>query len=367
MLSLPFKLISHMAENLKFIRLPKQHHHSLKAWSAADELIIKQIEGISGQFLICNDAFGYLTCNTSEHLPMVITDLKSQHEAIRINAKNNSIDLPANAFFKLTDQLPELADSALLKVPKSNNLFETYVQFIHQNLAENGKVYCGFMTKYFSKGMLKIAEKYFNSITQSKAEKKARVMILSDKKELDAFESIESFENDGSTIQQYKGIFSSGKIDDATNYLLKNIAVPYVVQTALDLASGNGIIGKWILENSELKAIHFIDDSYLAVESSKLNIESNKATFIQSYELSDIEDNSMDWIVSNPPFHFGHTIDISIPINLFEQAYQKLKPSGTLTLVANSNLGYDGALKKMYKSVKILACNHQFKIYECRK
>ncbi|MFK8045599.1 MAG: class I SAM-dependent methyltransferase [Crocinitomicaceae bacterium] len=356
-----------MSENHEFIRLPKQHHHSLKAWNAADELIIKEISELKGRFLICNDAFGYLTCNASAHSPMVVTDLKSQHEAIVTNAKNNSIKLLKDSFFNLTDKLPELADTALLKIPKSNSLFETYLQYIHENLADNGQVYCGFMTKYFSKGMIKIAEKYFTTITQTKAEKKARVMILSDKKELDAFERIESFEYEGKTIQQYKGIFSGGKVDDATDYLLKNIAIPYVAESALDMASGNGIIGKWILENSDVKAVHFLDDSYLAIESSKLNVKSKKVTFSQDYQLNDIEDNSIDWIVSNPPFHFEHTIDISIPLNLFEQAYQKLKVGGTFTIVVNSNLGYEGALKKGYKSVKVLASDKQYKIYECRK
>lgn len=356
-----------MPENQEFIRIPEQHHHSLKAWNAADELTVKQVSSLQGSFLICNDAFGYLTCQLNNADSKIVIDLKSQHDAIVTNAKNNKISLADETFYHLTDKLPTQAKNALLKIPKSNRLFETYLQFIHQNLAEDGKVYCGFMTKYFSKGMIKTAEKYFSTITQTKAEKKARVMILSDKKALDSFETIESFDYEGHTIQQYKGIFSGGKIDDATDYLLKNIAVPYVVENVLDLASGNGVIGDWILKNTEAKTVQFLDDSYLAIESSKLNIKADNVAFNHHYNLSLIEDNSLDWIVSNPPFHFEHTIDISIPLNLFDQAYEKLKVGGTLTLVVNSNLGYEGHLKKVYKSLKTLASNQQYKIYECRK
>ena len=367
MLSLPFIDKKIMSENYNFIRLPKQHHHSLKAWNAADELLIKEIIGLEGPHLICNDAFGYLTCHVNGQKTMVVTDLKSQDEAIKINAKNNGVPLPESAFYKLTDLLPETANIALLKIPKSNSLFETYLQFIHQNLTDEGKVYCGFMTKYFSKGMLKSAEQYFSMITQTKAEKKARVLILSGKKEIDYTKTTEVFDYESQSIQQYKGVFSGGKIDDATDYLLKNISVPYVMETVLDLACGNGIIGNWVLNNTEAKSVHFLDDSFLALASAKLNVKSEKATYSQNYQLNELEDNSLDWIVSNPPFHFEHTIDISIPLDLFDQAYGKLKKGGTLTMVVNSNLGYESLLKKIYRSVKIVASNHQYKIYECRK
>jgi 23S rRNA (guanine1835-N2)-methyltransferase len=356
-----------MSKTLQFNRVPSQHHHSLKAWNAADELIIQTVVSEKGPFLICNDAFGYLTCHLASHGIMVVVDLKSQEEAIVTNARENNVPLSHTLFYKLTDSLPAQTLNAVMKIPKSNQLFETYLQFIHQNMTDNGKVFCGFMTKYFNKGMISTAEKYFSTITQTKAEKKARVMILADKKAIDTIETLETFDYEGQTIEQYKGVFSSGKIDEATAYLLNNISVPYGAESALDLACGNGIIGKSILKNTGVKSVDFIDDSYLAVASAKRNIKSVNATFHHHYNLSTLDNNAIDWIVSNPPFHFEHTIDISIPISLFEQAYEKLKIGGTLTLVVNSNLGYESHLKKIYKSLKIIASNQRYKIYECRK
>lgn len=356
-----------MSENYQLKRLPSSHHHSLKAWNAADELLIKELGDKTGSLAIYNDGFGFLSCQLADRTPLIITDLKSQKEAILLNAVNLGNTIVDSQFSTLIDPLSNPVEVALLKIPKGFDLFELYLQHIHQNLTDSGSVYCGFMTKYFNAGLIKIAEKYFESVMQSKAEKKARVLILTGKKEVEIAEKIESFKYDDLDIKQYKGIFSTGKIDAATDYLLKNISVPYIAESVLDLACGNGVIGQWILENTEAKSIHFLDDSFLALESSKLNIKSDKATFSQNFDLSEQADDSLDWIVSNPPFHFEHTIDISIPLDLFEKAYKKLKKGGYLTIVSNSNLGYESQLKKGYRSVKTLASNNQFKIYECRK
>ena len=40
------------------------------------------------------------------------------------------------------------------------------------------------MTRHFTKNMLEIASSYFDTIEQSKAKKKARLLILKDKKEV---------------------------------------------------------------------------------------------------------------------------------------------------------------------------------------
>ncbi|MFK8038334.1 MAG: class I SAM-dependent methyltransferase [Crocinitomicaceae bacterium] len=356
-----------MSNNYQLKRLPSQHHHSLKAWNAADELMIKEMGDQKGSLAIYNDGFGYLTCQLADQAPLVITDLKSQKDAIQLNAKGLDKKINDSQFLGLLDTVSKPIDVGLLKIPKVLDLFEMYLQHIHQSLTTNGTVYCGFMTKHFSKGILKLAEKYFDTISQSKAEKKARVLILTGKKEVKLSENIENFTYNNSDIKQYKGIFSGGKIDAATNYLLQNISVPYLAETVLDLACGNGVIGQWILDHTKAKSVCFLDDSFLAIESAKLNVSSDKAKFEQNFQLNNIKNDSLDWIVSNPPFHFEHTIDISIPLDLFNQAYQKLNKDGTLTLVANANLGYESQLKKIYRSVKVLTSNQQFKVYECRK
>lgn len=356
-----------MSENDQLKRLPSNHHHSLKAWNAADELMIKEMGNNHSSTAIYNDAFGYLSCQLADYKPFVITDLKSQREAIQLNLEGLDKVIDESHFSVLTDALPNLVDIVLLKIPKALDLFELYLKHIHQNISDNGTVYCGFMTKYFNAGMLKVAQKYFETLTQSKAEKKARVLILSSKKEIELSENTESFIYQNQDIKQYKGVFSGGKIDTATDYLIKHLNIPTDAKTVLDLACGNGIIGRCILEKDNTKEVHFLDDSHLAMESAKLNLASTEAIFHHTYHLNYFEDQSLDWIVSNPPFHFEHTIDIEIPLQLFRESHAKLSENGMLTIVANSNLGYESNLRKLFKDVTILASSSQFKIYECRK
>ncbi len=354
-----------MDKSLNLKRVPQTNHPSLKAWSAADELMVQSNPTNEETIGIYNDAFGYLTCHLANQNPFIITDLKSQAAAIHQNATNNDITVAANQFYLITDELPKQLEKAYLKIPKSIALFETYLQHIHSHLSSNGQVICGFMTKYFNANLLEMATKYFENVEQSKAKKKARLLILSGKKNRDNQPSFEQFQYHHLKLEQHKGVFSAGKVDKATNYLLQNIKQPKKYACILDLACGNGIIGKWILDKIEIEELHFLDDSNLAITSAKRNVKNENTQFHHNFDLSDFKENSLDWIITNPPFHFENTIDTSIPINLFKEAKFKLKEGGTLTIVANSNLGYESFLKHHFSQVKIEASNHQFKIYTC--
>ncbi|MBL4662070.1 MAG: class I SAM-dependent methyltransferase [Flavobacteriaceae bacterium] len=356
-----------MDNNLNLIRIPATDHPSLKAWNAADELMANDSPTKEQTIGIYNDAFGSLSCRLAGSNTSIITDLKSQETAIQTNAVSNHIEIKPEQFFLLKDALPKPLQVAYLKVPKSVALLETYLQHIHSNLESDGKVICGFMTKYFNKNWLALAGKYFENVEQSKAKKKARLLILSGKKDMAPQKNIENFQYHHLNLQQYKGIFSGGKVDKATNYLLQNLQIPEAHNSVLDLACGNGIIGKWILDKTSINEMHFLDDSHLALASAQLNVTDANVQFHHNYELNDFEENSLDWVVTNPPFHFENTIDISIPINLCRAAKICLKPGGLLTIVANSNVGYEAFLKRHFTNVEIQNSDHQFKIYQCFK
>lgn len=348
-------------------RLPETNHPSLKAWNAADELMVLHELSEVNQVGIYNDPFGFLSCHLIDQNPFVITDLKSQEMAIRLNLETNNLNSDSTGFFRLTDELPRKIDLAYLKIPKSLTLLETYLQHIHAHLIENGQVICGFMTRYFNSGILDISQKYFENVSQSQAKKKARLLFLSGKKSIESPSKTESFKFQGLNIEQYRGVFSSGKVDKATNFLLQNLVVPEKHNNVLDLACGNGIIGRWAMKKAAIPEMHFLDDSHLALESAKLNLSEEKAHFHHHFQLDEFENNSLDWIITNPPFHFENTIDISVPIGLFKASYPKLKDGGILTIVCNSNLRYEAVLKGLFKSVKIQKSNRQFKIYNCLK
>ena len=87
-------------------------------------------------------------------------------------------------FINPLSSIDEKVDIALMKVPKSVNLFELYLAQIVTCIKDEGVVYCSFMTRHFTKQLLSISNKYFEVVEQSLAKKKARVLILKKKKEV---------------------------------------------------------------------------------------------------------------------------------------------------------------------------------------
>lgn len=354
--------------SLKIKRYDLSDDKSLKAFSAADELILECSSELSSEdksLGIYNDRFGYLSCHLAELNPLTVYTKKSQLNAITSNCKTNGLD-----FENYCDPLSPLAnkvDLALLKVPKSLALFELHLQHISENSAKNVQVVIGFMTRHFSPKMIEIAGKYFETVEQSRAIKKARTAALSGKKKIEKVNLLDSLEFNNDIYQQYWGIFSAKHIDYATQYFLKHLKVDSEDQNILDLASGNGVIAKEILKKLPQSTFHLVDDSYLAVESAKLNISGENVHHYFENSLSNFKKHAFDLIVSNPPFHFEHEINIQIPIQLFKECFRCLKPGGSLQIVANNHLNYSNQLKTIFPKVEIIAQNENFVVIKCVK
>ena len=150
-------------------------------------------------------------------------------------------------------------------------------------------------------------------------------------------------------------------------YFLEHIELKTTDDSILDLASGNGVIASEISKKIPNATLHLLDDSFLAVESGKLNITGANIHHHYDNTLADFKSESFDLIVTNPPFHFEYEIDIQIPIQLFKECFRCLKPSGNLQLVANKHLNYKTHLSSIFRLVEVLAENDSFIVYKCSK
>lgn len=349
-------------------RIPISKHPSLKGFNAADEFLLELIPDLPDSVAIYNDNFGFLSTNLAHFQPKVVCDLKSQATAITKNCINNrGFGLTTPPFF-IMDEVDFKASVALLKIPKSMGMFEQYLEYIHRHLEEDGLVLAGFMTRYFSAGFLDSARLYFDEISQSKAKKKARILILKKKKSLVPKKDWNTVNHEGIELKQYEGVFSSKKVDKATLFLLDYLdkLTPEKTDSVIDLGCGNGVIGKMIHEKTVVKDLHFVDDSQLAVSSAQNNNTEN-GEFHHEFSLDKFEDDSIDWVITNPPFHFEHSIDTSVAMGLFIQAHRVLRPNGVLTIVANANLGYESLLKRTFSRMEIQASTANFNIFQCYK
>ncbi len=359
-------ILSFQSEEYQLHRYPKTLDKSLKAWNNADLLALDYLYNHTiDDVHVFNDRFGVFNTVLKHKSCTIIWTYASQKKAIKLNFENNGST--GLKFKSPLDQLSKV-ELAVVKIPKSLELFELFLQQIHKASVSNTEVVCEFMTKYFSASFLKIAEYYFEEVTQTKAWKKARLLILKRPKALinykDLLKTIYWKEKE---LKQYYGVFSSGNIDLGTQFLLKHLALLEEEYTILDLASGNGIIAHEIVQRKKNKvSVTLIDDFNLAIASSKINITSPEAQFICDDGIIDLPRHHFDVVISNPPFHFEYENNIEITLNLFNQVKTCLKGGGRFLLVANKHLNYKTHLSVIFSMVKEVAVNKKFVIYECK-
>jgi len=356
-------------DGLKIKRYPASTNRSLQAWSAADEHILhhlKDVDTSKSNVITYGDSFGFLTTQVDAKNHFVVVDAASQQGAIAKNVSENKVKL-SFSFLNPFSKPPLKPNIGLLKIPKSLDLFALYLDHFIQHASVNGKLVCAFMTRHFSKQLLEISAQYFEHVSQSKAVKKSRLLILKNPRKQEKKDTISSFTYDNQTIRQYFGVFSSNSIDLASQFLLQHLPEVKNDSSVMDLGCGNGIIGKTVLKENGQVSLHLVDDSYLAVESAKLNVTEPNVRFHQLHALEHFTEDTFDIILSNPPFHIEHEIDISLPIRLFKESHRILKPGGELRIVANQHLNYRTHLTKIYERTEVVAENDKYIIYACIK
>ena len=348
-------------------RYPKTTDKSLRAWSNAELLVLDYITDTKvNKIHTFNDRFGVWNCTLKNKQIVTIWNYASQKKAIEQNLLLNSCSVKTT--YKTSLDSLDTVELALIKIPKSLELFELFLQQIHKASKSNTEVVCGFMTKYFSASYLKIASQYFEVVEQSKAWKKARLLVLKKTKNISVYKKlINSFSWKGKEYQQYYGVFSSGNIDIGTQFFLEHLKIKKEEYNVLDLASGNGVIARWLLDKNTKAEVTLIDDFNLAISSSQLNIYNQKAIFSCNDNLTDLKNNTFDLVVSNPPFHFEHENNIEITLSLFKDVLRILKPKGRFVLVANSHLNYSLHLNNLFSLVTVFKQNSKFQIIECIK
>ncbi len=359
-------IISFKGREYRIDRYPKSNNSSLQAGSAADEYLLRyldDLEAIKSPPVIYHDRFGALTVSLFAESPITIILQKSQENSILKNLEKNGLP-PANIrFAKPLGPLPQKSALGLIRIPKSLDLFRYYLQHLSLSLNSDTLVLCSFMTRHFSPQMLTIADEFFESVHQSLAWKKSRLLILTQPRLVPESSPLISVSlDDHISLRQYPGVFSSRRIDIATRFLIDNLELRDGDRRILDLGCGNGVIGLVVQQKVPEAELHYLDDNWLAVESAKLNTDPGHAQFHWTDTTGDFDNGYFDLVVTNPPFHFEHEIDLTVPLRLFKEAQRILKPGGILQ---NRHLNYSTHLVKLFDRVAVVASNSNFEVLRC--
>ena len=357
-------------------RYPVRKKELLRAWDAADEYVLnyfheefnpKKILNI----LIVNDSFGALATGLSQHNITVWTDSWLAQQGVQKNFEVNKLDLDRVQIINSIETPANSYDFIFIKIPKSLSLLEDQLIRIKPLISSSTKIIASGMVKSIHTSTLKLFEKYIGLTKSSLAKKKARLIFCANdeniKEVTSPYPKKYILEGTKYTIYNHANVFSRESLDIGTRFFLQYVPQTENYKTIIDLGCGNGVVGLIAAEKNPDATVQFYDESFMAIESAKLNFntafaENRKGVFQVNDCLSGIDKNSADLILNNPPFHQSNAIGDEVAWQMFKQSKDVLKHNGELWVIGNRHLAYHTKLKKIFGNCEMIASNKKFVI-----
>ena len=121
-----------------------------------------------------------------------------------------------------------------------------------------------------------------------------------------------------------------------TEYLLGVLPQPKSGTTALDFCAGSGSIAKALLLREPTLKVTLTDADAVASKASEANVPEAAGSVLADRWRGIEADKRFDWIVSNPPVHFGKAQDFSVVEALAAGAASHLAPGGSIWVVCQN-------------------------------
>jgi len=383
-------------------RIPEIPNDTLRAWDAADELIMNTVfsdyadsldKPASQAILIANDTFGALSVAFNEYAIDSWSDSYVSHLATEENLKLNNIDKADTLRFIPSSEAPQSSSSpyklVIIKIPKTLSLLEDQLLKLKPYINKETKIIASAMTKNIHNSTLALFEKYIGTTTTSKATKKARLIFSendlvndassdnSDSSENSPYPNIIKDEKIQITLFNHANVFAKDKLDVGTRFLIQNMDQCPKADHVIDIGCGNGALGIMLKRYQPNAKISFVDESYNALASAKESYNfaypesAQDASFHLSNSLEQFQsadpENKAQLVLCNPPFHQVHSIGDHIAWEMFRQSRDALATDGEMWIVGNRHLGYHIKLKKVFGNCRTIATNPKFVILAATK
>lgn len=257
---------------------------SLRPWDASDEYLLSrldQMENKASSILIVNDNHGALTVPLASNCSAGIQDSFLAIREIQENLKLNKLNAAATTGLSdLEDSNPDLI---IMKVPKAIEEFRFQLEYIKSSLKKDCPFIASGMSKYMPEAFFNVVKEFCSDASYSRIVKKARCydgLLTADagsKKALE--EPSDKFAYNEIDYFSYPGIFSHGKLDGGSRFLLdylqsgagKSRVLSTLTNDSIiaDPGCGYGILGLQALTLSNASKLILTDDSSMAVSATK--------------------------------------------------------------------------------------------------
>lgn len=356
-------------------RFPQMREESpLQAWDAADEYLLQQALP-DGPVLVFNDSFGALTCALAPRSVCHVSDSWLSQQATRQNLRFNELDDANVQFLSSLDALPASPAAVLIKVPKTLALLEHQLRALREVITADTVIVAAARVKEIHNSTLQLFEKIIGDTHTSLAWKKARLIFSRfTAPALVPQPVIASWPLDGTPYQihNHASVFSRSSLDIGARLFMQHLP-ENISGEIVDLGCGNGVIGLMALHNNPEAEVHFLDESWMAVASSQMNVEANcpqdlaRCQFRVNNVLSGYPADTLHAVLCNPPFHQQHAVTDHLAWQMFRDAKRCLQYGGELRIVGNRHLDYHHKLKKMFGNCTLVASSQKFVVLRAVK
>jgi 16S rRNA G1207 methylase RsmC len=354
---------------LKLERYPA--HRQLQAWCAADRLLIDaaaqhQTHTSATHCLVVNDDFGALCCalEPASHW----TDSALAAIAVERNRQANS--LPSQNTLWSTQAPPGSADLVVMRVPKQLPYFEYQLAQLARCMPTGSTLLAGGMDKHLSPRTAELIERHIGPTQRHRGQHKARLFSATRSALPPAdYSGVATYPcpEAGGTVTVLANGFSREQLDIGSRLLLQYLPELPAVDTAVDLACGNGVLGLAALQQGLASQVYFCDESAMAIGAATSNCDTLQPEahvgFHHGDGLRHYAGPEPQLILCNPPFHSGHSVNEAAGRRLLRQACDTLSTQGSLCVVANRHLNYQGLLQRSFCNVTRPMQNRKFALY----
>jgi len=382
-------VISTAFGSLRLNRLPLRKNETLRAWDAADEYLLNtlytdyQTELKTGKLLIINDQFGALSCTLNTYSPVSWSDSYISHLSTQHNLTQNSLDSKVTTL-PATEDLTQVFSVVLIRIPKSQALLKQQLTQLRLAVNSEALIIATGMSKYIHRSTLQLFESIIGPTKTSLAVKKSRLIFskLDEQLTPSPVNKYQHCTDDsiGLTLHNQANVFARDKFDIGARFFVQQFKALPQANTIVDLGCGNGILGIMAKQQQPQSQIHFIDESYMAVDSARHNYQQyfpetaakyyHSDSLSQTPWLADTSHSLMlsapDLILCNPPFHQQHTISDHIAWRMFTQSKQVLALDGEFWVIGNRHLNYHTKLKRLFGNCRTIAGNQKFVVLAAR-
>lgn len=169
---------------------------------------------------------------------------------------------------------------------------------------------------------------------------------------------------DALNLWSQPGVFSWDRVDPGTALLIS--ALPQLSGRGADVGCGIGVLARAALASAKVTALDLIDIDRRAITAARRNVTDPRAAFHWIDVRKSDSPQDLDFVVMNPPFHDGGVEDRALGQTFVQQSHRMLRGGGTVWLVANLHLPYEGLLS-VFAHVALRAAQNGYKVYEARK